>query len=155
MIKFNVSVRSKKWDMYIKKPNIYFQKKIKKLNNKINNFNNKNIECSLLLTGDTDIRALNKKFRRKNKSTDVLSFPFYEKKVIKRLLKRKKDFYLGDVIVNFNKIKNKYNSKKDFMSKLDKLWIHGLLHLLGYRHKLKKDYIVMQKLEDKFFKIIN
>jgi|TARA_B100001093_G_scaffold373939_1_gene358955 probable rRNA maturation factor len=155
MIKLNVLIKDKKWDKHIKQPNLYFKRKIKRLNKKVNKFRNTNIECSLLLTSDTDIRALNKKFRNKNKTTDVLSFPFYEKKALKKLLKRNKDFYLGDVIVNINKVKNKYNSKKDFMSRVDKLWIHGLLHLLGYRHKIKKDYDIMQKLEDKFLKIIN
>ena len=38
---------------------------------------------------------------------------------------------------------------------LDKLWLHGLLHLLGYRHKTNKDYAIMKRLEIKFFKIIN
>ncbi len=155
MIKLNVLIKDKKWDKLIKQPNLYFKRKIKRLNKKVNKFRNTNIECSLLLTSDTDIRALNKKFRNKNKTTDVLSFPFYEKKALIKLLKGNKDFYLGDVIVNINKVKSKYNSKKDFMSRVDKLWIHGLLHLLGYRHKIKKDYVIMQKLEDKFLKIIN
>ena len=61
-------------------------------------------------------------------STDVLSFPFYEKKILTKKLKKKKKVYIGDVIVNLNKIRNK-NNKKYFYLKFNKLWVHGLVHL--------------------------
>ena len=63
-----------------------------------------------MLSENNEIKKLNKKFRKKNKTTDVLSFPFYNKKLINKL-KKKKEIYLGDIIINFNKIKNKKNKE--------------------------------------------
>ena len=97
---------------------------------------------------------MNRKFRKKNKTTDVLSFPYHEKKKLNKLFKDEKSIYLGDIAINLKKILN--DSKiKSVKMKLDKLWLHGLLHLLGYRHKTNKDYAIMKRLEIKFFKIIN
>ena len=58
----------------------------------------------MLLSGNKEIKKINKKFRKKNKITDVLSFPFYEKREIKKFLKKKNSFYLGDIIINLDKI---------------------------------------------------
>ena len=41
---------------------------------------------------------------------------------------------------------------EDFLLNFDKTWIHGLAHLLGYRHKLNRDYFTMTKLENKLIK---
>ena len=87
-------------------------------------------------------------------STDVLSFPFYEKKILTKKIKKEKEVYIGDVIVNLNKIRNK-NNKKIFLSEFNKLWVHGLVHLFGYKHKRNKDFHKMNKLEKKYLKTIN
>ena len=108
----------------------------------------------MLLSGDYEIKKLNKKFRKKNKSTDVLSFPFYKKKELKIKLKKEKEIYLGDIIVNLNKIKAQEDKKK-FQLELNKLWIHGLTHLLGYDHKKNKDFKNMVKIEKKFLSYVN
>ena len=128
--------------------------KTKNLNKKFKKYKKKNIFCTLLLSGESEIRKLNKKFRKKNKSTDVLSFPFYNKKDLKKNLKIKREVYLGDIIVNLNKIKNKKN-KTNFIASLDKLWIHGLVHLMGYNHKKDKDFYQMIKIEKKILSYIN
>ena len=102
-----------------------------------------------MLTGNNEIRILNKKFRKKNKSTDVLSFPNYNPEEIKEKFKSKKKIYLGDIVLNLYKIDKKKNYfKKNF----DKLWIHGLVHLLGHRHYKNKDFFKMKKVEDQFIK---
>ena len=155
MIKINVIVGNKSWKKYIKNPKVYAKNKIKLLKKNNNFFKNKNIYFSLLLSDNKEIKKINKKFRKKNKTTDVLSFPFYEKKEIKNLLKKKIPFYLGDIIINLDKIIDKLNNKKDIKVEFDKLWIHGLAHLLGYRHKFKKDYIKMKKVEKNFFNLVN
>ena len=81
-----------------------------------------------------------------------MSFPFHENKVLKILLKRKKTkIYLGDIIINLNKMISKIKYE-DFLLNFDKTWIHGLAHLLGYRHKLNRDYFTMTKLENKLIK---
>jgi probable rRNA maturation factor len=154
MIKVNVVIGDENWKKYIKNPKQYLNKKVKILNNKNIYFKKKKIEFSIKITGDTDIRLLNKKFRKKNKSTDVLSFPFYKQKSLNNLLKKKSLFYLGDIVVNLNKILNKSINQK-LKEKFDRLWIHGFLHLLGNRHKLDREYLKMRKLENIFFNSIN
>ena len=154
MIKINVLVTDKKWKKYINNPEFYLKKKIKRLKSKNIYFAKKSFEFTLLLSGEKEIKKLNKKFRNKNKSTDILSFPFYEKKELFTFFKKKQSCYLGDININVCKIIE--NSKnKNLIELFDKLWIHGLLHLLGFKHKLNKDYIKMQRLEKKIFNSLN
>ena len=154
MIKINVITNNINWFRYIKNPNNYLDKKIVKLNLKNKQFIKKNFFCTLLLSGNKEIHYLNKKFRKKDKTTDVLSFPFQTKKELKQILKKEKEIYLGDIIINLNKIKNK-KIKKAFEKEFDCLWIHGLVHLFGYDHKKNKDFLKMNKIEKKYFDLIN
>jgi len=153
MIKINVITNNNNWLNYIKNPNHYIDKKIKKLNSKEKIFSKKNIFCTLLLSDGKEIKSLNKKFRNKNKSTDVLSFPFQTKKDFKKKLKLDKEIYLGDIIINLSKIKSK--KINDFKIEFDRLWIHGLVHLCGYDHKRDKDFFKMHQIEKKYFDSIN
>ena len=149
MIKINTISNNKSWKNYLTNPSDFIQRKIKNLNKRIKIYKRKTIYCTLLLSGDREIKKLNKKFRKKNKSTDILSFPFYNKKNLKVKLKKNKEIYLGDIIINLNKIKNRHNKKK-FKIEFNKLWIHGLVHLFGHDHKKNKDFDEMQKIEKKF-----
>ena len=108
----------------------------------------------MLLSGPAEIKKLNKKFRKKNKITDVLSFPFHEKNQLDIKIKREKEIYIGDIILNLNKIKNKKNEIK-FKNELNKLWIHGLVHLFGHQHKIDKDFKAMNKIEKKYLDYIS
>ena len=56
-----------------------------------------------------------------------------------------------DEIINLNKMIPKITNK-DFLFNFDKIWIHGLAHLLGHRHKLDRDFFMMKKLENKLIK---
>ena len=149
MIKVNVFVKNHYWQKYLTNPNHYFNKQIKRLRKKEKSLQKKNYSFSIMLTGNKDIKYFNDKFRNKNKTTDILSFPFYEKKELKRLLKKKQNFYLGDIVINFFKIK-KNDKKENFLKELNKLWIHGFLHLFGHDHKIYKEYIKMNKLEKRY-----
>ena len=153
MIKINVIVKDKNWFKFIKNPEAYLSRKIKKIQTD-KFFGKRKYQFSLLLSEAKEIKYLNKKFRKKNKTTDVLSFPFYEKNKLKNKLKNKKEIYLGDIIINLNKIKNKKNKKK-FKLEFNKLWIHGLVHLFGHDHKKIKEFNHMQKIEKKFLFYIN
>ena len=154
MIKINVILNNINWKKYLKNPNNFIDKNIKTINKK-NIFYKKNLLiCSLLLSETKEIKSLNKKFRNKNKSTDVLSFPFYDKNKLKRLIKKEKEVYLGDIIINLNKVRSK-NNKIKFQHELNKLWIHGLVHLFGYKHKNDKDFFKMNKIEKKYLKYIS
>ena len=153
MIKINVITNNIRWFNYIKKPSTYLDRRIEKINKKKEIFKKKKLFCTLLLSGDGEIKNLNKKFRKKNKTTDVLSFPFQTKKELNKKLKKEKEVYLGDIIINFNKIKGKKTIKK-FLIEFDRLWIHGLVHLFGYQHEREKDYLKMSKVEKKFLNLI-
>ena len=154
MIKINVITNNINWLRYIKDPNNYLERKIKKINLKEKKFDKKSIFCTLLLSGNKEIKNLNKKFRNKNKSTDVLSFPFQTKRELNNKLKKEKEIYLGDIIINLNKIKSK-KILKNFKNEFDRLWIHGLVHLFGHNHKKDKEFLRMSKIEKKYFQFIN
>ena len=149
MIKINVLLNNSRWKDRLKNPQIYLEKKVKRLNLNNGLYKKKNIFFTLLLSGNNEIKKLNKRFRRKNKTTDVLSFPFYNKNDLKKKLKNEKEIYIGDVIINFNKVKFD-KSNKDFELEFNKLWIHGLVHLFGYDHKKDKDFNNMMRVEKKF-----
>ena len=153
MIKVNVILNNINWKRYLRNPNRFIDKKITLLNKKNKLFKKNTLICSLLLSGSKEIKNLNKKFRKKNKSTDVLSFPFYEKNQLNNKIRKEKEVYLGDIIINLNQVKKK-NNKAKFKEELNKLWIHGLLHLLGYDHKSNSQYLQMQKIEKKFSYLI-
>ena len=149
MIKINVITNNVSWLRYIKNPNKYIDRKVSKLNLKNKNFKKNIIFCTLLLSDSKEIKRLNKKFRKKNKSTDVLSFPFYNKKSLKNKIKKEKEIYLGDIIINLNKV-GKSKNINFFKLQFDKLWIHGLVHLFGHDHKREKDFKKMNKVEIDF-----
>ena len=148
MIKVNVEVKNKSWHRKIKNKKDYFNKKLKKIS-KI--FRNRNITFTILLTSSLQIKKLNKKFRKKNKPTDVLSFPNFEKKNIRFL--KQKNYYIGDIAISFEII-NSRSLKNNFQSEFDKVWVHGLLHLLGFDHIKNKDYFKMQKIEKRILNLI-
>ena len=137
MIRGNVFVDFPKWKNKIKNPEKYLLQKIKKLQ-KISYFKSKNQEFSILLTNSEKMKKLNFKFRKKNKITDVLSFPLNHK--------TKKNIYIGDIAIGFEII-NKRSKVSDFNYEFDKMWIHGYLHLIGYDHKKNKEYAKMSKKE--------
>ena len=150
MIKIDVFIKDKNWKKHISNPAKYLKDKVKFINSSIL-FNKKYINFSILLAGNKEIKMLNNKFRKKNKTTNILSFPFYKRNEIKKKIKNEDRIYLGDIILNFYKIKKKAR-KNEFEKEFNKLWIHGLLHLLGYQHDTNKDFYKMRKLENRIFK---
>ena len=148
MIKIEVLIKDKNWKKYLSNPNRYLNTQAKKINLK-KYFKSKLVNISILLTGNNDIKFLNKKFRKKNKTTDVLSFPNYDQNIIETKLKSQKNLYLGDIALNLYKIDK---GKNKFKSEFDKLWVHGLVHLMGYKHYKNKDFFKMKKIEDKIIK---
>ncbi len=86
---------------------------------------------SLAFVSKEEIKKLNKKHRGKNQPTDVLSFGG-----------------INEVVICPEIVKEK---KED----IRKVFIHGILHLLGYDHKEKKQALAMERLEEKYLKIKN
>ena len=151
MIKVDVEVESKLWFKKINNPNFYIKKKIYKFFKFIPYLRNKSIDFTILLTNSNKIKKLNKKFRRKNEATDVLSFPFYLKKNLKKINNDK--IYLGDIAISYE-IVNQRSKSSGFNLEFDKVWVHGFLHLLGHDHVKNKDYIKMYKIEKKIINSI-
>ncbi|MGB6328469.1 MAG: rRNA maturation RNase YbeY [Halarcobacter sp.] len=114
---------------------------IKELENIKNSLTSKDIE--LILTFNNEIQELNKEHRNIDKATDVLSFP---------LEFDLPNMPLGSIVISYDFVKEKaaeYNHS--FHDELKLLFIHGLLHLLGYdheidagEHRLKEEEIIKQ-----------
>jgi len=152
MIKVNVEIHNKSWNKKIQNPKKYFKNKLKKISKILKFLNGKNITFTILLTNSINMKKLNKKFRNKNKATDVLSFPFFTLNSLKLI--KKKSFYIGDIATSFE-IVNSYSKNNNFNLEFDKLWVHGLLHLLGFSHKNNNNYFKMNKIEKKILNSIN
>ena len=150
MINADVVVENKLWNKKIKNPSNYIKKKIKKIS-KFNSLKKRRFSLTILLTGNSKMKYLNKKFRNKNKTTDVLSFPNLGIVDLKKRTNTKT--YLGDIALSYEII-NRRSKTSNFDLEFDKAWIHGYLHLLGYDHKKIKDYKVMKKIEEKIIKIL-
>ena len=97
------------------------------------------------------MKKLNKKFRNLNKPTDVLSFPFFSLNDLKS--NKEKNFYIGDIAISYEIISSR-SKKNNFFNEFDKVWIHGLLHLLGYDHIKNKEYFKMNSIEKKILNSI-
>ena len=152
MIKVNVEVNSKSWHKKIKNPKRYFNKKLKKISKIVKFFKEKDITFTILLTSSLNMRKLNKEFRNRNKQTDILSFPSLPTNNLK-FIKQKK-FYIGDLAASYEII-NFRAKKSNFLLEFDKVWVHGLLHLIGYNHVKNKDFFKMNKIEKKILDSIN
>ena len=151
MIKINVKVKTNPWHKKVKSPKKYFKSKLKKISKIVPFFRGKNITFTILLTNSLNMKKLNKKFRKCNKPTDVLSFPTFSLSNLKSM--KEKKIYIGDIATSYEII-NFRSKKNNFSLEFDKVWIHGLLHLIGYNHIKNKDYFKMQRIEKRILNSI-
>ena len=106
---------------------------------------NKINSVSVFFAGDKKIIELNNRFRKINLPTNVLSFPSF--------IERNKKIFLGDIIFSAETIfKEAKRDKKSSNNHLIHLFIHGILHLLGYDHQTENNAKIMESLE---IKILN
>ena len=149
------------WENIINKS---FEKKLKLIveqiikNNKVLGFKNK-FSISILFTGDKKINQLNKKFRKINSPTNVLSFPSMPIDINTNNfldLDFNSSIFLGNIVISSDTlIKEANNEKKIEEDHLIHLFIHGVLHLLGYDHETSYDAKIMETLEIKILKCLN
>ena len=101
-------------------------------------------EVSVALVGDQEMRPLNARYRKKNKTTDVLSFPADPSMPLKAAL-------LGDVIISVEQARRQAKERKiSLKMEMVTLLIHGILHLLGYDHeRSQRQARIMVSLEQK------
>ena len=148
MISVEVVSEEKKWSKKINKKEVFFSS-ICKFFPKKYKFKKKRIFLTLLLSNNKGIKKLNKKFRNKNRPTDILSFPFQKK------IKLKDKLYLGDIIISYNFMNIPKNQNNNlFKDKVIKTFIHGFLHLLSFDHIKLKDYKKMFKEEQKIYQSV-
>lgn len=109
-------------------------------------------ELSILFVNDRRMRILNHQYRGMDKTTDVLSFPLYEE--IQKVKLMPHTFALGDIVINLHKAKRQAEENGFSLNEeMNRLLIHGLLHLLGYDHEQSRHLkIKMQKME---FELLN
>lgn len=114
------------------------------------------VEAEIYLVDGRTMRLLNKKFRGKNKATDILSFREPRNFVAPPSKFRR----IGEIYLNLEKttdcrLQTMAKNKKSVVrspSTVDRLLVHGLLHLLGYDHESKNDTIKMEKTESLIIK---
>lgn len=123
------------------------EKVLSKLYNKL-----QNVQISLLITDDEQIKQLNALYRNIDKPTDVLSFPQFEKD------EEINSGMLGDIVVSFDTLK-KQASEADISEQREMafLFIHGLLHLLGYDHEAgeEEENIMFELQETILLELVN
>ena len=145
MIKIEVVSEEKRWSKKIRKAEFFFNCVCRSFPKKYR-FLNRRLSLTLLLSNNKSIKRLNKKFRNKNKPTDILSFPFENK------IKKKKELYLGDIVISYNFMNKPRNQSLNlFKDKVIKTFIHGFLHLLGFDHIRIKDFKKMFKEEQNIY----
>ena len=147
MINAEIVIDSVNWKKKLKNTDLFINKILKSFP-KNYQFNGKKVILTVLLSNNKKIKQLNKKFRKKDKPTDILSFPF-GKKISKSIL------YLGDIIISYDFI-NKPRSLNifQFKEKLIKIFIHGFLHLVGFDHIKDSDFKKMNKEELKIYNLV-
>jgi probable rRNA maturation factor len=118
----------------------------------------KTLELAVNLCGNGRIRKLNKNYRQKDKSTDVLSFPVHESLRENAFVGFSYDVLnLGDIFI-CREVATRQAKEFgiSYQSEIVHLLIHGLLHLCGYDHEISNtEEKIMFSLEDKLMKAIN
>ena len=114
------------------------------------NGNELNHEVSVLLTNNEEIRELNKKYRKIDKPTNVLSFSIMSDTNVNELK------MIGDIVISKEKILSEAkDQKKTFNDHLAHIVIHGFLHLLNFTHDSKEDSTIMENKEVELLKMID
>jgi probable rRNA maturation factor len=87
-------------------------------------------ELDIAIVSDQEIKTLNKKYRRQNKATDVLSFDH------------------GQIVISYDTAKRQAKQQgQAIRTELNLLAVHGFLHILGFDHVRRPDKLEMAKLE--------
>lgn len=95
-------------------------------------------ELHVMIINDAKMREINFEFRKKNKPTDVLSFPQYTPKEIRGDVKTSSSAgsYLGDLVISSETtIRQAKRFAVPLRAELTRLIVHGILHLIGYDHE--------------------
>ncbi len=106
-----------------------------------------NFDLGILLADSKTMQEYNKKYRNKDKPTDILSFPFHADLHTgdQIVAKREEEKNLGDIIICPEYIQEDLGRwNQSFDERIQALLVHGICHLIGYDHIKDKDYEAMQ-----------
>jgi|TARA_B100001996_G_C18671587_1_gene596949 probable rRNA maturation factor len=148
LVKFDIEVNNPQlWKNY----NSFFDNSTMKFFSKvIEKTLKQNTLVSILLTDDSNIKILNYRWRKKNQSTNVLSFP------VQSFIKEDNYLFIGDIVLSYETIKKECLQRKiNFKDHFLHLCLHGILHLIGYDHKNKKEEKEMESMEIKLLSSVN
>lgn len=96
----------------------------------------------MVLTTDKNIRAINRRWRGKDKPTDVLSFPQMTPAELRKLGEearrgRSAPWCLGDVVISLERAREQARKHgRTYRQEIRALLVHGVVHLLGYDHEI-------------------
>jgi probable rRNA maturation factor len=140
MVEISYNIKSAEWNKNLPSYKKCISNSVNQIFKIIKFSSNNEISISFLLTSNSEIKLLNQKYRNKNKPTNVLSFPMNEKIENKN--------YLGDVVIACEKIIDEsYEQNIKKYKYLSKMTIHGVLHLLGYKHDTERQFNKMNSIE--------
>jgi probable rRNA maturation factor len=94
---------------------------------------NGNVEASLVFCNSREMQRINKRFRGVDKTTDVLSFPA-EQKAMVNLTDFEEVNFIGEILIDTNYVMEQ-TGKDRYKDELVEVFVHGLLHLIGYDHQ--------------------
>ena len=140
MVEISYNIKSLEWNKNLPSYKKCISNSVNQIFKIIKFSSNNEISISFLLTSNSEIKLLNQKYRNKNKPTNVLSFPMNEKIENKN--------YLGDVVIACEKIIDEsYEQNIKKYKYLSKMTIHGVLHLLGFKHDTDRQFNKMNSIE--------
>ena len=140
MVEISYNIKSLEWNKNLPSYKKCISNSVNQIFKIIKFSSNNEISISFLLTSNSEIKLLNQKYRNKNKPTNVLSFPMNEKIENKN--------YLGDIVIACEKIIDEsYEQNIKKYKYLSKMTIHGVLHLLGYKHDTDRQFNKMNSIE--------
>ncbi|MCD6500912.1 rRNA maturation RNase YbeY [bacterium] len=107
---------------------------------------------SIAFIGSGRMRKINKKYRKKNRVTDVLAFPEKRLPFEKFFQELQKIQGLGEVVICLREVKkNVKRFKSSFEKELARVLIHGILHLLGYTHEKSEKAAKKMKEKEEYY----
>ena len=140
MVEISYNIKSLEWNKNLPSYKKCISNSVNQIFKIIKFSSTNEVSISFLLTSNSEIKLLNQKYRNKNKPTNVLSFPMNEKIENKN--------YLGDVVISCEKIIDEsYEQNIKKYKYLSKMTIHGVLHLLGYKHDTDRQFNKMNSIE--------
>lgn len=125
---------------------------------KVENIDKINLYINIILTNPENIKKINKRYRKIDKETDVLSFPMFEKEEIENMKNNGNNIEeaLGDIVISIERVKEQAEEyEHSFERELAYMLVHGFYHLMGYDHMEENDKKMMREKEEGVLSLLN